>query len=384
VRDLPLYFLVIAVPLSKLWPAVGLLDDLFVAILLCLILLCQGYNVFEREKLSVGFVLVFLFFLLSIENSSGVSTLSVLLSFLFVIKLHTLIVYCSLLDGRQLRRFLRFLFVFSVAGVVFQLVFPSLHSSLLYRELSRGSLIVVLSGFQANPNYLALTMGVFIASARFGALSKVVAGVTVLMTGSRTGFVLGVASALMPLVGAVTYRKLLLVAFLLILVGVSILHFLGIFETIANDVLYFSGGINENLYIRGIMLKMSFMISSDNFPFGVGLGRFGTPYAWASDVYDFYGVSHLHFFVDRSPAVFDSNFATLLGIGGASGYLIFMCSIYAMLGGGTFIRRVCYIGLFFMISIFMPVHSNGYVALIFGLLWRVLADAEALKSSTSK
>jgi len=384
-RDLPLILLVLSLPISKFFPFFSFIDDAIILITIVLFLFLRVAKFVKFGVVKKFLIPLFIFILIALPWNNNHDTLMVVLSIFFVFKLHVLISYMRYLTPGEFRRLINFLFIFSFVGVLFQIVLPEVHSNLLTRELSRGSLGIVLSGLQANPNYLALTLVLFFVCNKYGGLVKFISILSIFSTGSRTGFFFTIAGWTVGKLGQFSFSRLFLYSVILSSISLVVLYYLGIVDTILNDVKYFSGGISENLYIRGIMIKMALSVSLDEFPFGVSLVQFGTPYSWGSSVYEYYGVAELHFFYDKSSAVFDSNLATILGGAGFLGLLFYFYSLYYLIKPELGKRKVFfYLGVVAFISIFMPVFSSGYLALVFSMFYKLLCMEDISAHPTSK
>jgi len=385
VRDLPLIVIVLALPISKFFPVFSVIDDAIILITIILFLILRVAKLIKVGVIKKFLIPLFIFIMIALPWNNNNDTLMVVLSVFFVFKLHVLISYVRYLTPDEFRRLINFLFVFTFVGILFQVFFPELHSHLLTRELSRGSLGIVLSGLQANPNYLALTLVLFFVCNKYGVLVKFLSILSIFSTGSRTGFIFTIAGWAVGKLDQFSFSRLFLYSVILSSISLVVLYYLGIVDTILNDIKYFSGGISDNLYIRGIMIKMALSVSLDEFPFGVSLVQFGTPYSWASSVYEYYGVAELHFFYEKSSAVFDSNLATILGGTGFLGLFFYFYSLYYLLKLELGLQKALfYLGTVVLISIFMPIFSSGYLALVFSMFYKFLSMEKISAYPTSK
>jgi hypothetical protein len=98
-----------------------------------------------------------------------------------------------------------------------------------------------------------------------------------------------------------------------------------------------------------------------------------------------YGVSNLHFFYERSSAVFDSNLATVLGSSGVLGTLFFLISLRVLLNSASASSRtesIFFVAIIFL-SVFLPIFSNGYLAIIASLIWRLIREQGKFNAHTS-
>lgn len=376
---IPLYLLILNIILSKFIPQLSILDEVIIIFVLLYTIVMQVYKVFAQHVIKKSDLYLLFFAVLSFPYFFSVEIVNIILSLIFFLKLHLIIIYLKFVHVSKIKSVLNFLILFTFTGILFQLILPGVHANLLYRELSRGELNVILSGFQANPNYLAFTIGLFFAANNFNLITKSLSGIILLMTGSRTGLVFGIAAFSIMRIGKIKLSRLFLIISIICIIIFYFLFTYGLLEKISNDITYFSGSISDNLYIRAIMIKMSVSIAIEQFPLGVGLGEFGTPYSWASQAYNYYGVSGLHFFTEYSSSVFDSNFASLLGTSGVIGFVFFFVSLYWLIQKDIQNRLLTfmYLTLIFIVSIFMPVFSNGYLALIIGLYFKMLVNRSA-------
>lgn len=375
-RDAPLYPAIVAVVLAKIYPIFSLYDEIFCLVAVFVAFISLVVKKYHKKRYLVFASTFSLFVFASFPWLSEVSNLDFVLSLLFLSKFFIFFIYIENLGHRECQRLVGFILIFTIVGLLVQFFNPDLHAQLIPRSLERGYLQIVLTGFQTNPNYLAITICLFLVSYKRWLVTKGAFFLALLSTGSRSG--LGFA---MLMIGAKKSQHMsmkILLIYMLFALGLCAIwfYFIGIFDYILRDIGWLFDGIGSNLYIRGIVINISLLMAVDFFPIGGGLGSFATPYSWASPIYDIYKVSDLHFFYEQSSAVFDSNLATVLGSSGVLGTLFFLTSLRVLLMNGSIPSRT--VTIFFVaiicLSIFLPVFSNGYLAIILSLIWRIIHE----------
>src|SRR5690606_20225425 len=80
---------------------------------------------------------------------------------------------------------------------------------------------------------------------------------------------------------------------------------------------------------RVILLSEGFKLAVENFPFGTGLASFGTPFALDVGVYEETGIRGM-FFLNQGTALFDNNFASILGETGFLGLPLVLLLIWVV------------------------------------------------------
>ena len=357
--------------LSKFINVATFLDE----VLIVLLVIYQIILIFQKGKIRPQDTIILCVFIISgLITTYNQTIMSVILANIFFLKFYLSTKLISKLSPRTLIAFRDLIFYLSIIGALLQIFFSDFFNLyLLSRELDRGNLSLVLSGFQLNPNYLALTMVIMFATSGHHFVRKILIVPVLAFTGSRTALVGGVIlSSLFRRRFGVKFT----ISILIFLTIISLYFYVsGIAEIISRDLSRISSSIGSNLYIRGIIMNMAVYGSIEHFPFGYGFGNFATPGSWNTEVYANFGISNLHFFTEKSSSVFDSNVSSILGTSGILGLLCFGYFTYSTvspwLQSYTFKVKMLIIFSLFSIGLMLPIFSNASLALVMALLMRL-------------
>lgn len=383
----------------------SIIDELSVIFLL---LISVGIQMLRKKidtaNLALIFVAIYLF-VISILFGKNSSVTQVLVQ-VFLHMQYLIIVTSLLYIQSKVPKFAISLLIFtisvSVIGLVMQLIFPGVFSSVFgiadFAENISEYNQFRLEGLQKNPNAIGMLFGFYLIwllySSRIKKLGTLkyflgfCALIIIIFSGSRSSllFIL-LAFFLLPI------RSGFVIKSLVVIVCVSVLA-LGIggklIEKSQQNLESVSGDINDSKYIRWIMMYYGAVLAIENFPIGTGAGTFGSAMSHDSVVYSEVGIEKLPS-VKEATGIHDSNFGTIAGEFGIVGLFIFFG-----VGGWILslklrrnrskqespVYKKCYsnfiilmLGLFVLAPFFRPLFDSSYYSAIFALTIAAFIEA---------
>lgn len=289
------------------------------------------------------------------------------------------IFFCNVEGSNYFRIVFFSCLMISLSGYFLNIAYPDFFVfSDMPWHLERGR----IAGFQFKPNDLAIFLSLYsiylLLSIKSELKKNIIVLILILMvflTSSRTALLVSIVPYFLYHLRRrnIIFTVLCFWCFFLLFIYFyeDIASSFFITETIENFKEFYD--IDNSQYIRFIILYLGLVLSFDYFPFGVGAGNFASVMSQGSPVYSYLGVENNYFFVNMI-GVYDSNFASLLGEYGVTGFFaslfISYLSIYIVLREPKFSLFLFFVLLFLMA--FQPVlsyqvNSINFLLLIFSL-----------------
>jgi O-antigen ligase len=278
-------------------------------------------------------------------------------------------------------RIIKYLFIISLVGFLWNLFFPSFFSISLSSPQDIDLESSKIGGFQLSINNLAFTF-LFIYIYRLHNLGRDTKKIIfyslffliiLLLIGSRTA-ILGLFMTVFSLLQYKQKKYKLISNFFYIISVLLLLFFIQDSTIITRTLNNISMISSDSGYIRGIMIASSLILFLQHFPFGSGAATFGSALSTNSKVYQQLGLDNLSFFIEMR-GVFDSNWASIIGEFGFLGLLIFLMLLYRAfkyinLNSNNESKK--FVVLIFLLAIITgltkPVFMQAYLSLIFALI----------------
>ncbi len=364
------------------------LDELLLIYLLVVIFYSIAVLKIDRYVLYITITIFYMILISLLMNSSSIQNI-VLQSFIHMKFFIFYFIVDKYLKYSDLKKIGWFLFVFTAAGFLMNVLMQETFSNIMDQRLMYRDGFLRIIGFQGNPNQLGLTIGLFYLfylwrrriSLREMLLITLIFSVLIFLTGSRSSlFIIFIGLSYYYLFESVKTKIYLVPVFIFSLVG--LLSVLGDSDMLDNTVRNITAleNVDESGYIRGIMIVYGFQLFYDNFPIGTGAATFGSVLSVGSHVYDALGLADMSFFLEMR-GVYDSNLATIGAEFGFVGILIYsflLMFIYKQIkseNNRPYLLSV--ISVLLVASLTTPTFMNSYPAMLF-----VLALVYAKKKST--
>jgi len=315
-------------------------------LVLCLLIL--GSVLLLSRRVKTILILVFGFFVYSVvismlfgyNRNFGQVLLQSLINIKFLIILLTFIVFFQA-KLVKIQTFLKYVLAIALIGFLFNVMLGSSFNHFFDMQVfSRPNMPMRYGGF-LNPNHMAFLMALYIgvilnkAKNDKGILTqmdwlKILGSILIiLLTDSRSAIV-GVLFFFIAFYWEYMLRRAKIFLSFLAVFAVTIvlvLSFTNMIQTILTNI---QGSFSlESYYIRGIIINMAVQITYLHFPIGTGAATFGSVLSDGSQVYEFFGVAHRSFFVEKR-GIYDSSIASIMGEYGMIGILFFALIFYKL------------------------------------------------------
>jgi hypothetical protein len=375
---------------------VSLVSSIFVNLSLLmslLVLIVVTIAKFKIDRIALAVILLFLYQVtISIFSGLNRDIIDILLQSLFNIKFFLVvwgISYLSKYNPAKLQNIFLFLLYFAVSGFIINIIFGSMFFNFwgVEENVRVEGWLPRIVGFQLQPNKFAFVFAAiflyyffFRRTLRYSTLIMFVAGIAVILSGSRTTLLIFPLACFISLLYTERISrgtKLILITvftFLLVVVLFSARNSWLITSLTKNFELMSSA--DNTYYIRGLMIFNSFVLADKFFPIGAGVATFGTLFSDGSVIYKMLGMDQLPH-VKEMRGIFDSNFASILGEFGAVGLMGFYGLLWyicrRLLVLTKFVSQKGFIlsltGLVVIISFKGAIFMDGYLGLLFGLFY---------------
>lgn len=268
-----------------------------------------------------------------------------------------------IMRARDAAATLRLIFYLSVLGVFLNILMPDYFQQAGLMDRSRDLLLEIdrVGGFQLNPNRLSHLIALLplVSRASLRASGKVyfvllvVSFLIIAATGGRVGLALFAMSCGIRLyISSKDMAKTAYSVFVFPLVTLFVLIYFGnqfLFESVFGRESELGLGT-----FRLLLLVEAFKLAIDYFPFGSGAATYGTIFAYDVGVYQETAIAST-FFYKADTALYDNNFASLLGELGFVGFVFVVYAIWKTLYiFRDFLRKEIWVGVvvFVVFSLF--------------------------------
>ncbi len=338
-------------------PFLAFLDEIL--LVACILLLCGHWLMASRVKIIYLLVIAFFIYSVIISLLFGYNrdpadvVIQSLINLKFVLLLLTFLLYFQK-KITLVRKFFNVVLLVAIVGIVLNLVTGTTFNSFFDIPVSvRSNQSLRFGGF-LNPNQMAYLMAMYIgislnrAKANTGYLTqsdwlKIAASMAIIFLTDSRSAIIGVLFFFVAFYWEYLLKNARMFLSFFIVMAVSLLLFLSFSNVISILLINLAGSFSlDSYYIRGIIINMALQITYLHFPIGTGAATFGTVLSDNSPVYEYFGVAHRSFFLEKR-GIYDSAFASILGEYGLIGILFYGKILY-------FLKR-------FLLS-FSSIHKN--------------------------
>ena len=285
-------------------------------------------------------------------------------------------------DNSILKMFFHLFIVLTFVGFLANVLLQENYQYLFNGPINYRFGLLRVVGFQLSYNNLGLSFMLFyiyLLSFRwvqrnlsFLIISSIALVILCLFTGTRTALII------IPISWFIIFQKnfsgYLKYALYTLFIGILISggYFLANTDIVQLTIENLSQFNSETEYIRGLIVFNAFVLCLQYFPFGSGAATYGSIMSKDSEVYSSLGMN-VNNFEGKMQAIFDSNFATIIGEFGLIGILIFTYLIYKlwkMVSVKSELREyylICFIAMV-LFSLTNPTLMNGYQSLLFAIM----------------
>lgn len=271
----------------------------------------------------------------------------------------------------------------SFVGLLFNIVSPDFFfGDLRVRERYRFEYLDLarMGGFQLNPNRLGHLFALIAftnkdmlkVSKRTFRILLIMGAVGVLLSGGRVSmamYALGLGFLFLQSRDKIDSKFISLTVIvipLFLYVAFYGLAQLGLLTSLSDEVMRVS--------FRLLLLTEGIKLGIENFPIGTGLATYGTPFALDAGVYEQTRIGST-FFLEQATALFDNNFAAIIGETGFLGLLVIFWLLWVVvlrpLESSPFLFK-CSIAAFIILSLaFESLLNNSICAASFALYFAV-------------
>lgn len=323
-------------------PYLALLDEIL--LMVCILLLTGHWLM--ASKVKIIYLLVIAFFIYSViislifgynQDFSDVVIQS-LINLKFVLLLLTFLIYFQK-KLALVRKFFNVVLFVAILGIALNLVMGTVFNSIFDIPVSVRSNQALRFGGFLNPNQMAYLMAMYIgitlnrakANTRFLTQTdwlKIAASLAIILLTDSRSAIIGVLFFFVAFYWEYLLKNARMFLSFFIVMVVSLLLFISFSNVISILLINLAGSFSlDSYYIRGIIINMAAQITYLHFPIGTGAATFGTVLSDNSPVYEYFGVAHRSFFLEKR-GIYDSAFASILGEYGLVGIIFYGNIIY--------------------------------------------------------